>query len=119
MESPQNSTNTQPTQNPEHLPGAGAVNANVDLGICPKRRTNVNSRTVEGETVVLDRSNKQIHQLNQTASYIWERCDGVSTLQAIAQQLAETFAVDGETAIRDVTAVVVQFHALHLLETDV
>lgn len=116
MPSPQNITKMPHTQN---MPEADAIDSAVDLGICPKRRTNVSSRTIEGETVVLDRSNEQIHQLNQTASYIWERCDGASTLQAIAQQLAETFAVDGETATRDVSGVVAQFHTLHLLETDV
>jgi hypothetical protein len=115
MQSPQNITKMQHTQN---MPEADAVDASLDLRICPKRRTNVSSRTVEGETVVLDRSNEQIHQLNQTASYIWERCDGVRTLQAIAQQLAESFAIDGETAARDVTTVVAQFHTLHLLEAN-
>ena len=114
MQSPQNTTKMQHTQN---MPEADTIDSAADSSICPKRRTNVSSRTVEGETVVLDRSNEQIHQLNQTASYVWERCDGASTRQAIAQQLAETFAVDGATATRDVTAVVAQFHTLHLLET--
>jgi len=62
----------------------------------PRRRTDVNSRVVEEETVVLDRHHEFIHQLNLTATYIWERCDGKASIEDIAAQLAETFDVEYE-----------------------
>lgn len=82
----------------------------------PKRRSDVNVRVLDGETVVLDRQGAMIHQLNQTASFIWKRCDGESTIPEIADQLAEVYEIDPETAARDVASVVGQLHSLNLLE---
>jgi len=82
----------------------------------PRRRTDVNSRVVEEETVVLDRQHDFIHQLNRTATYIWERCNGEASLEDIATQLAETFAVEYETALDDVVRVIRDLQHLQLLE---
>ncbi len=82
----------------------------------PKRRSDVRVRVVASEMVVLDRQGGLIHQLNHTAGYIWERCDGKSTMADIAKQLAEAFDVDPPTAAADVAAVVQQFQQLNLLE---
>jgi hypothetical protein len=71
---------------------------------------------VDGETVVLDQQAGVVHQLNATASFIWERCDGQSTLTDIAQQLAQAFEVDPHVASCDVNAMIGQLEALHLLE---
>jgi hypothetical protein len=86
------------------------------LAACLKRRLDVKSRLVDGETVVLDQQAGVIHQLNATASFIWERCDGQSTLTDIVQQLAHAFGVDSHVASRDVNAMIGQLEALHLLE---
>ena len=82
----------------------------------PRRRADVNSRVVEGETVVLDRQHELIHQLNHTATYIWERCDGKASVEDIAAQLTETFAVAYEIALKDVVQVISDFRDLQLLE---
>lgn len=83
---------------------------------CPKRRPDVLSRLIDGETVVLDRQAGLVHQLNHTASYVWERCDGQSTMTDIAHCLAQTFDVDLSVATCDVTAMIRQLQELHLLE---
>jgi len=83
----------------------------------PRRRTDLNARLVEDEVVVLDRKADQVHQLNQTASFIWERCDGRSTPRDIAEQLVEAFEVDPDTAATSVTAALQQFTRLGLLES--
>jgi hypothetical protein len=82
----------------------------------PKKRHDVSARVIEGEMVVLDRGHGQIHQFNQTASFIWERCDGQRTLHDIARQLVENFAVDFSTALCDVTKVIGELEKLNLLE---
>jgi hypothetical protein len=53
----------------------------------PKRRADLRVRLIEGEAVVLDRRAGLIHQLNHTASYIWDRCHGEFTAAEIADQL--------------------------------
>jgi hypothetical protein len=83
----------------------------------PKRRVDVNVRMVDGEVVVLDRQSDLIHQLNHTASYIWDRCDGQSTMAEIANRLAAAFHVDADTAVQDVATTIRQLHSLGLLES--
>ena len=82
----------------------------------PKRRVDVKVRMVDGEVVVLDRQSDLIHQLNHTASYIWDRCDGQSTVAEIANQLAAAFHVDAHTAVQDAVTTISQLHSLGLLE---
>jgi Coenzyme PQQ synthesis protein D (PqqD) len=83
----------------------------------PKRRPDVNVRMVEGEVVVLDRQANLIHQLNRTASYIWDRCDGQAPVAEIAKQLAGAFDIDVTTAIQDVATTIMQLRTLGLLES--
>jgi hypothetical protein len=85
--------------------------------ICPRRRAEVRTRLVNGETVVLDRHEQLIHQFNRTASYIWERCDGQRTPAEIAGQVCEAFEVDPSTALRDVLEIIRRLQKLKLLET--
>ncbi len=44
----------------------------------PQRRSDIIYRTIEGETVILNRNEGRLHQLNPTASFIWNCCDGTS-----------------------------------------
>lgn len=83
----------------------------------PKRRADLNVRLVDGEVVVLDRQSNLIHQLNQAASFIWDRCNGQSTVAEIANQLATAFDVDATMAVHDVAIIIRRFHCLGLMET--
>ena len=78
--------------------------------------SNITTRVVEGEVIALDREAGLIHQLNPTAAYIWERCDGETSVAQIAAQLAQAFAIAPEIALRDVGATARQLEAKHLLE---
>ena len=82
----------------------------------PKKRNDVNARLVDQEIVVLDRQNGTIHQLNQAASFVWEQCDGESTLEEIAKRMTEAFEVDFRTAISDVRKAIQQLNDIGLLE---
>jgi hypothetical protein len=82
----------------------------------PRRRADVNVRVIEGDTLVLDRRLRQIHQLNATASFVWDRCDGQHAVTEIAAALAGDFEVDPEIAERDAAATVRQFAQAGLLQ---
>lgn len=79
------------------------------------RRTDLVTRELDGETVILDRVGAKVHQLNLTAAYVWQRCDGASSIQEIAAGLAEEFGVDIEMAMRDVARIVELFGNAGLL----
>ncbi len=82
----------------------------------PRHRTDVSVRIVDNETIVLDRQQGLIHQFNSTASYIWERCDGQSTIANIAQQFMKEFSISFDTAETDIRRVIEQLEKLNLLE---
>ena len=82
----------------------------------PKRRADVRTRVVEGETVVLDLREDFIHQFNKTASYIWEHCNGLSTPDEITNDLCQAFDVDFSTARRDVLAAIEKLQQSKLIE---
>jgi hypothetical protein len=83
----------------------------------PKKRDDVSARVIAGETVVLDRDGGRVHQLNATASYVWERCDGSASPTEIARDLSEQYDVEPDQAVSDVTILVGQFRELGLLES--
>jgi hypothetical protein len=72
----------------------------------PKRRSDVLIRVVDGQMVILDRRRQLIHHLNETARYIWYRCDGQHTISEIAEELAQAFDVERAAAAKDVAAAV-------------
>lgn len=82
----------------------------------PKHRSDISTRVVEGETVVLHLAAEQIHQLNPTASFIWNRCDGHRTAAEIAEELTGFFDVDYKTAYDAVVTTLRQLHELRLLD---
>ena len=83
-----------------------------------KRRTDVQSRLVEGELIVLDREHDLIHQFNKTATFIWEHCDGQQSAADIANAVCESFEVDEATAMKEVIETLERLQNLELIEDD-
>ncbi len=81
----------------------------------PLRRPDLMTRLIEGEVVILDREAGKVHQLNPTASCIWNNCDGSSSVGLIAERLAAMFDVAPEAALRDVEVLVGELQGLGLL----
>jgi len=85
-------------------------------GDSPKQRSDISIRTIEGQTLILDRAAEQIHRLNPTASLIWARCDGHRTISEIAEELTGSFDVDLETACEAVHTTLHRLDELGLLD---
>ncbi len=77
------------------------------------------SRFVASDALILDRGRNSIHQLNVTAVYIWERCDGRHSVEEIAESLAVRCGVDTGTAKVDVAGAILKLEELGLLDAPV
>ena len=63
------------------------------------------TREVEGELLILDEDHEKIHQLNSTAAFVWQLCDGSHTVFSIQKNLVEHYGIEIDVASQDVTAV--------------
>lgn len=84
--------------------------------MAPRRRLDLNVRVIDGATVVLDRRENRVHQLNESATFIWDLCNGEHAPAEIAQQLSLAYGLDATTAQRDVARVLRQLRRLGLLD---
>jgi len=81
----------------------------------PMRRADLDTRTVDGEVVILDRAKGVIHRLNATASCIWHDCDGKSTATEIATRLAARVQSTPDEVLGDVIDAIANLERLGLL----
>jgi methyltransferase-like protein len=79
------------------------------------KRPELNVRTVDQEIVIVDTDSGEVHQLNPTASYIWDLFDGNTSIDRVTELVASDFNIDLERASVDVVAVVEQLKTLNLL----
>jgi hypothetical protein len=101
----------------DELTDIGSSENDTRLGdLYPKRRSNLNWRTIDGETLILNRPEGRLHQLNPTASFIWDCCDGNSNIAEIVDRLAGVYEVDARTACKDVEEVLFNLRNSKLLE---
>ncbi len=84
----------------------------------PRRRSDLTAREVEGEVLILDRREERVHQLNATAGFIWECCDGVISIGCIVTRVAERFGLEPGAVEADVNGAIVRFKELGLLASD-
>jgi Coenzyme PQQ synthesis protein D (PqqD) len=85
-------------------------------GDCARPRPDLSVRGVAGEVLVLDRAAHQVHQLNATAGFIWQHCDGRHTTAQIVDALVQAFEVDADTAQAAVRTALRRFAELGLLD---
>ena len=83
----------------------------------PERRSDLTSRTIDGETVILNCAEGRIHQLNSTAGFIWECCDGMATISEILDHLVNAYEIDSVTARSDLERVLSDFENSALLKS--
>jgi len=82
----------------------------------PTPRAGLATRVLDGEVVILDRANGHVHRLNATASAIWNLCDGKSTTDDIAAQVAAAFQRKPDEVLADVLRTVADLGRLDLLD---
>lgn len=80
----------------------------------PTRRSDLTTRVIDGEAVIVDRSAGKIHHLNATAISIWQFCDGNRTIAEIAALVAASFDAESGRILADVTGTVANLRQLGL-----
>jgi hypothetical protein len=80
-----------------------------------RHRPGLSVRLVDGELVILDRDTQKIHQLNSTASFVWNRLAEESDLADVARELSSLFEVEENVALEDVRRIVEKLTELQLL----
>jgi len=68
----------------------------------PRQNQDTPTRTIEGEAVVITPDDSQLHNLNLTATHIWERANGEHALEDIFQEMIETFEVEEKELREDI-----------------
>lgn len=80
-----------------------------------KRRDGIILRRIQNELVLLDMQFQQIHQLNETATFIWDFWEQSADEAVIAKLLAHNFDVEEHIAMKDVSVIVGRLRKLNLL----
>ena len=81
----------------------------------PVRRADLEARTVDEETIVLDVKESRVHRFNRSASDIWNWCDGQHSVADIAARLAAAHDLTVETVMGDVQTSLAEFDRLGLM----
>ena len=78
-----------------------------DPSAVPLPNRNVLVRRLKDETVFLGTEEKQeIHTLNAVGTFVWERIDGIATMQEILDSLLRVYDVEKERAATDLAELV-------------
>jgi PqqD family protein of HPr-rel-A system len=68
--------------------------------------SNIISRRIGDEIVLIKDDGKATHVLNKTAAAIWEMCDGEHNLDEIANRMCERFDVSFEEVRGDIEEII-------------
>jgi PqqD family protein of HPr-rel-A system len=81
----------------------------------PKVREDLTVVELDGEAVIYDERNGDLHRLNQTATLVFSLLDGSATVEELARDISEAYGMDDEEVIAQVRELAAQLAASHLL----
>ncbi len=92
----------------------------VEIVISMKRNSmrpvqTLSIQAVGPELLILDRGAGLIHQLNETAAFIWRKSGAGHSAREVAQFLIQTYDVGEEVATREVVDTLEKLQALNLV----
>lgn len=63
------------------------------------RRPDLSLYEIDDELLIYDQASGDTHRLNGTARFIWDRCDGLRDIGAVAADLADVYDVPVSEAL--------------------
>ena len=82
----------------------------------PKSRDDLAVVELDGETVIYDESNGNLHHLNPTATIVFSLCDGTATIGELAAEIAGAFSMPADEVETQVRGLLRSFRTQALLE---
>lgn len=82
----------------------------------PRQREGLSLQPVGDELLVLDLQADVIHQLNATASWIFEQCDGHTPVETLVDNLASAYDQDRHRIEADVRDTLAHLRSLSLID---
>lgn len=95
-------------QRPDQVMREEPVDWTKLMRLRPRRKSDVQGMTLDGETVLLDLSTGRSCRLNSVGTAVWEQCDGFATLLDIQAMLRSRCDLSLERAHDEAVSLVVQ-----------
>jgi hypothetical protein len=76
----------------------------------------VNVVDIDGEAVLYDTWEHQLHYLNHSAALVLDLCDGTSTVKQMADAIADVYEMDADEIGRQIRPVVRNLRSLHVVD---
>jgi hypothetical protein len=85
------------------------------MAVCYRARKSLLTEN-SGETlIVVDVVSRQVHELNATAAWLWKRLERAQGARELVEALCHYYAVDMETARKDVEKILDELVELRLV----
>ena len=81
----------------------------------PQTRADLTVVELDGEAVIYDEINGDLHRLNPTATLVFSLLDGSATLEDLARDIADAYGMPLDEVIVQVRELAEQLAASHLL----
>ena len=92
--------------------------ASISAASCVRRRGDLASVEIDGETILYDPEAEMLHRLDPIATVVWGELDGDRPLSDVAADLAAAFETDEAVVLGDVMKLVQRLAADQLLVQD-
>lgn len=84
--------------------------------IRPLRTDRIAYKTIGLETIILDtKVGKEVHRLNEVASFVWNLCDGSNDIKTIVEKVCDEFEVSFDVARADIESLIFNLESKSLL----
>ena len=81
----------------------------------PNINPDIKMQILDDEAILLDKTNERVHQLNGTAAFIIQRCDGIRSESDIVATIVGQYEVPEETARTDTFELLKRMRDLSIL----
>jgi hypothetical protein len=81
-----------------------------------KRSSLVPWQIIGGKTIILSTDRAMAHELNETATWIWEKLSRETSPAELASLLSNIYDIDEKTSKKDINAILHRFKSEGLIE---